>query len=257
MSSKNSLHIPWAFSLEDAPRLPLTGEAHPLRQEFGRWLCWGNATAVLLGVVLFASWYVIRNLDRDEGPVERQVRIVRYTELGVPPSLATPKAPQVSVAEAVAQAVTPPSIGVPEPVPDEMAQSTTIATAAEMSEFLAPITMEDLGLEAGDPFVVELDVEVQPEPDEFVAVEEEPVRISIDPPEYPEIARDADVEGTVLVRALVGKDGRVKDCVILDGNAMLNEAAIACARTAIFRPALLQHRPVEVWVIIPVTFEIN
>ena len=126
-----------------------------------------------------------------------------------------------------------------------------------MAEALAPITMEDLGREAGDPLVVDLDVDFQPEPDDFVAVEEEPVRISIDPPVYPEMARDADVEGTVLVRVLVGKDGRVKDCVILDGNAMLNEAAIACARTAIFRPALLQHRPVEVWVIIPVTFEIN
>jgi protein TonB len=249
------MHIPWAFPLNEAPRLPLTGEDHPLKREFGRWLWWANGTAVLLGIAIFASWYVIRNLDRDKGPVERQVRIVRYTELGVPPSLATPKAPQVNVAEAVAQAVTPPSIGVPEPVPDEMAQSTTIATSAEMSEFLAPITMEDLGIEAGDPFVVELDVEVQPEPEEFVAVEEEPVRISIDPPVYPKAAQDADVEGTVLVRALVGKDGRVTECVILDGNAMLNDAAIACAKSAVFRPALLQHRPVEVWVIIPVTFK--
>lgn len=257
MSSKNSMHIPWAFSLDDAPRLPLTGEDHPLKRELGRWLCWGNATAILFGIVLFGGWYLIRHLEGNRAPVEREVHIVRYTELGVPPSLSTPKAPQVNVAEAVAKAVKPPSIGVPEPVPDEMAQSTTIATTAEMSEFLAPITMEDLGIQAGDPFVVDLDVEVQPKPDEFVAVEEEPVRISIDPPVYPEVAKAAGVEGTVHVRALVGKDGKVTKCVILDGQEMLNDAAIACAKTAIFRPALLQHRPVEVWVIIPVTFKIH
>jgi len=251
------MHIPWAFSLDEAPRLPLTGEAHPLRREFGRWLCWGNASAILLGILLFAGWYVVRHLESNKAPVEREVHIVRYTELGVPPSLSTPKAPQVNVAEAVAKAVKPPSIGVPEPVPDEMAQSTTIATTAEMSEFLAPITMEDLGIEAGDPFVVDLDVKVEPKPDEFVAVEEEPVRISIDPPVYPDVAREAGVEGTVQVRALVGTDGKVKDCVILEGQAMLNDAAVACAKTAIFRPALLQHRPVEVWVIIPVTFKID
>jgi hypothetical protein len=38
---------------------------------------------------------------------------------------------------------------------------------------------------------------------------------------------------------------------------MLREAAIQSAKTAIFRPALMQQRPVEVWVIIPVTFKLH
>ena len=60
-----------------------------------------------------------------------------------------------------------------------------------------------------------------------------------------------------MVRSLVGKDGRVKRCVIVDGNPLLNEAAIECAKTAVFRPALQDNRPVEVWVIIPVTFRMR
>jgi hypothetical protein len=32
---------------------------------------------------------------------------------------------------------------------------------------------------------------------------------------------------------------------------------VASARSAVFKPALSQQRPVEVWVVIPVTFKLN
>ena len=255
MSTKGSLHIPWAFSLTDAPRLPLTGEVHPLNRERWKWLAWACGASLTLGIVLFAAWYAWSHLERSE-PVAREVRIVRYTELGVPPSLSQsvkPVIPRLDIAAAVA----PPSIGVPEPVPDEMAQSPTIATVQEMTEALEPITVGGIGGGVGDSLVVEDDVERSPGPDEFVAVEEEPVRISIKPPAYPDVARQAEIEGTVVVRALVGKDGKVKECLVLEGHPMLREAAIQSAKTAIFRPALMQQRPVEVWVIIPVTFKLH
>jgi protein TonB len=256
MTGRDPLHVPWAFSLAGADRLPLTGERHPLRKEAARWLTTANAIVVLAGALVFAGWLVWSHL-RPEEPVAREIHIVRYTELGVPPSIAKPAAPQINVAQAVARAAPPPSIGVPEPVPDEMATNRTIATMAEMSEALAPVTLSDLGLEGGDSLVVDLDIAPTPSPNDFVAVEEEPVRISIDPPVYPSVARSAEVSGTVLVRALVGKDGRVRDCIVVDGNPMLRDAAIACAKTAVFRPALLQHRPVEVWVMMPITFRLN
>jgi protein TonB len=208
--------------------------------------------ALAAGLGLFLIW-ILWSRARQVEPVQRRVRIVRYADLGVPPSIATPSAPQVRVSQEVA----PPSIGVPEPVPDEMAQTPTIATVGEMSEALAPITMSDLGLGGGDSLVVDLEGEVGPGPGEFVPVDEEPVRISMTPPVYPEVARSAEVEGTVMVRALVGTDGRVKDVIIVEGQPMLNDAAVASARTAIFRPALQGHRPVEVWVLMPITFRLR
>lgn len=255
MSGKSTAHTPWAFALTDAPSLPLTGERHPLKREFRRWLLWANAVAVSLGILAYAGWAAWNGLRPEAPPVERSVRIVRYTELGVPPSIARPSVPQISIAQAVA----PPSIGVPEPVPDVEAPVPTIATQEEMQEALAPITMEDLGSGTGDSLVVEVDVptERSPAPEEFVPVDEEPVRLRIDPPVYPEVARQADVEGTIIVRALVGKDGKVKDVIVVDGHAMLNEAAMACARTAVFKPALVQGEPVEVWVMMPITFRMN
>jgi periplasmic protein TonB len=263
ISSKNSGapgHIPWAYSLESAPHLPVTGDEHPLRKELARWLGWANVATLLLVTALFGFylWYSARESDR--APIMRQVKIVRYTDLGVPPSIAKPSVPQINVAEAVAKiAAPPPAIAIPEPVADEKAQVQTIATVTEMAEALAPITIQDLGTGSGDgdSLVIDVDIDTSPSPNDFIAVDEEPVRISIDPPVYPDVARSAGIEGTVLVRVLVGKDGRVKDVIHIDGPDALKDAAETSARTAVFRPALMDHEPLEVWVMMPVTFKLR
>ena len=253
MSAKDPLHIPWAFSLVEAGRLPLTGDRHPLQRESMRWLYWANGVALLTAAVIFTGWYLWSHRTTEE-PEMRPVRIVRYTELGVPPSISRPSVPQI----AIAQAVAPPSIGVPEPVPDVQAQAPTIATQTEMAEELEPVSLSDLGVGTGDSLIIEVDESItSPSPDEFVAVDEEPVRLRIDPPVYPEMARDAEVEGTVLVRVLVGTDGKILDCLVIDGPQALHDAAVVCAKTAVFKPALVQNKPVEVWVMMPITFRLN
>ena len=251
MTRRDSLHIPWAFPLVHAPSLPLTGEEHPLRRELARWLSWASGITLLLALLAFTTWY-FWNRTAPTAPVERRVHIVRYTDLGVPPSIARPAVPQM----AIAQAVAPPAIGIPEPVKDEIAPTQTIATVTEMHEALEPMTTTDLGMSGGDSLVVDVDVDTSPSPDEFVAVDEEPVRLHIDPPVYPDVARTAGAEGTVLVRVLVDKEGKVKDVIVVEPVAMLAEAAVKCAKTAVFRPALSQGRPVEVWVMMPITFKL-
>jgi protein TonB len=243
------------FPVPEGFPLPLAGERHPLNRSRPRLLFWGNAVALAVGIVVFMAW-LLWTRSRPAEPTTRPVKIVRFTELGVPPSIARTQAPP---ALNIVQSVAPPSIGVPEPVPDEVAPRQTIATVTEMSEAVAPVSMSDLGLGAGDSIVVDLDIPPggRPGPEEFVAVEEEPVRVSIDAPVFPQVALDAGVEGTVIVRALVGKDGKVIDCVVIEGHQLLREAAIACARTAVFRPALLQKQPVEVWVMMPITFKLR
>jgi TonB family protein len=71
------------------------------------------------------------------------------------------------------------------------------------------------------------------------------------------MARSAEVEGTVVVRALVGKDGKVANAIISEGIPMLNDAAITAVKKAVFKPALQQHKPVAVWVQIPLRFSLN
>lgn len=91
----------------------------------------------------------------------------------------------------------------------------------------------------------------------YVYVEELPEAIVRVPPEYPPLAREAGVEGTVLVQALVGRDGLVKNVRVQRSIPMLDTAADAAVRRWRFKPAMSQGRPVAVWVAIPIKFSLH
>jgi TonB family protein len=92
---------------------------------------------------------------------------------------------------------------------------------------------------------------------DYVYIDELPEAMTKVPPEYPEAARAAKIEGTVLVQVLVGQDGRVKDTKITKSVPGLDEAAAACARQWVFKPALAGGKPVAVWVAVPIRFTLH
>ena len=92
---------------------------------------------------------------------------------------------------------------------------------------------------------------------EYVYVEELPEAIERGAPDYPAAARSAGVDGTVLVQALVGRDGRVKDAMIIKSIPPLDEAARGCVLRWRFKPAMAKGQPVAVWVAIPVKFTLH
>jgi TonB family protein len=92
---------------------------------------------------------------------------------------------------------------------------------------------------------------------DYVYVEELPEAITKVAPEYPTTCREQGVEGTVMVQALVGKDGRVKDTRIIKSIPMLDAAAVAAVRQWVFKPALAHNQPVAVWVATPVKFSLH
>ena len=171
--------------------------------------------------------------------------------------------PQINVAEAVAKiAAPPPAIAIPEPVADEKAQTQTIATVTEMAEALAPITMEDLGVGDGDG-----DSLVDRRGHRHLArrpTTSSPSRRSrcasaSIAPVYPDggPARPG-IEGTVLVRVLVGKDGKVKDVIYIDGpEALQGRGRSPAPAPPCSARRCMDHKPVEVWVMMPVTFKLR
>ncbi len=230
--------------------LPLVGDDHPLRKKFTRTFV-GSAVIAMLILATAAGARIVwvNYLARKPDP-EKVVRLVSIEQV-VPPSISQEEvAPQVNLAAQVA----PPSIGVPEPVPDYQAQELTVATVEEMAEFQSSDLSALTG--GGDSLVVNFDGGL-PSPADYVAVEEYPTRISMPPLRYPDFARDAGVEGTVTLRVLVGKDGKVQDVIYVDGPEMLKDAAIEAARATPFKPALQQHRPVAVWVLYPIKFSLS
>lgn len=77
---------------------------------------------------------------------------------------------------------------------------------------------------------------------------------------YPELARKAGIEGTVLVYAQIGVDGQVLATRILQSlgeNNGCDEAAMAAIKATKFVPAKQKNRPVPVWVSIPVRFKLH
>jgi TonB family protein len=92
---------------------------------------------------------------------------------------------------------------------------------------------------------------------EYVYVQELPEAVTKVPPQYPDAAREHHIEGQVLVQALVGQDGLVKDARVVKSIPGLDEAAVAAVRQWRFIPASSEGRPVAVWVAVPVKFSLH
>ena len=73
-------------------------------------------------------------------------------------------------------------------------------------------------------------------------------------PTYPPAARDADVQGTVALQALIGKDGSVKDLQVFSGHPLLTSAALDAVKQWRYKPYLLNGEPVEVHTTVTVNF---
>lgn len=92
----------------------------------------------------------------------------------------------------------------------------------------------------------------------FVASSENPKILQWAKPEYPEMARRAALEGTVMVKVLVGPDGSVKDAIVITSvNPLLNKAALDAARKCKFVPGKQRNIPVKAWMALPFTFRLN
>jgi len=88
------------------------------------------------------------------------------------------------------------------------------------------------------------------------SVDQQPVLLNNPQPRYTEEARKNKIQGTVLVRVLIGSDGAVKRVVVVrplpDG---LDEQAIQAAYQLRFKPAMKSGQPVSFWK--PVAIEFN
>lgn len=89
---------------------------------------------------------------------------------------------------------------------------------------------------------------------EYVFVEVLPEAIEHPAPEYPAAAKQSGVSGTVMVQALVDKDGHVVDTRVVKSIPELDAAAVATAKHWVFKPATAGGKPVAVWVAVPMKF---
>jgi protein TonB len=76
-------------------------------------------------------------------------------------------------------------------------------------------------------------------------------------PDYPQIARLARVEGTVVLEAVLDERGRVERVRVLSSTPLLDEAAMSAVRQWRYTPTLLNGVPVPVLMTITIRFTLD
>ena len=73
-------------------------------------------------------------------------------------------------------------------------------------------------------------------------------------PVYPPLARQARIQGTVVLHAVISKDGSITGLNLVSGHPMLAPAAIDAVKQWLFKPAMLNGQPIEQTTQIKVVF---
>jgi periplasmic protein TonB len=73
-------------------------------------------------------------------------------------------------------------------------------------------------------------------------------------PAYPPLARQARIQGSVLLQAEISKDGSIQNLRLISGHPMLAPAAIEAVKQWKYKPYILNGEPVEVETQITVNF---
>src|SRR6516162_6566251 len=73
-------------------------------------------------------------------------------------------------------------------------------------------------------------------------------------PVYPPLARQARIQGTVVLQAVISKDGSIANLHLISGHPMLAPAAIDAVKQWKYKPYFLNGEPVEVETTINVNF---
>jgi TonB family protein len=76
-------------------------------------------------------------------------------------------------------------------------------------------------------------------------------------PAYPEFARTSRIEGDVVMRALISKEGTVERVHVMQGDSRLRSAAEDAVYKWRYRPYVLNGQPVEVATTVTVNFNLN
>lgn len=231
--------------------------AFELKQTYQKNMLLGSGFAASLTAFCIFSIWIYNVITYDEiGDPTNVIRIQTIAELGAPPSL-TAKPPQIDISK---PKVVAPKVGIPTPVADDevIDEDIVIATQDELQEINAPLFDAD-----GDGTELIIDIpesDYMPSPDEFVAVEVQPIPTLEEKPGYPRLAQEGGFTAYVIVQAYVDKDGNVKKANAIKCSRPgmgFEEKAIAAALKCKYRPAIQNGNPIGVWISYRVNFELD
>jgi protein TonB len=160
----------------------------------------------------------------------------------------------------------------PKIVPKPVTPETSFVAPVEVPQEIKPEETLDLGVEGGVAGGVEGGVpggvvggvvgglpDVPP-PQQAVRVGgqiKEPKKLKDVKPVYPDIARQARVQGIVILECTISPQGKVTDVKVLRSIPLLDEAAKEAVRQWVYTPTLLNGVPVPVIMTVTVNFKLS
>jgi len=120
--------------------------------------------------------------------------------------------------------------------------------------------IETIGVTSLDPYE-EIQEKILGSTNKFAVYEDAPFAVRKAPLDYPVFAKNAGIEGDVILQVEVFKDGSVGAIEILkslmSGPGGLDEAAVKSVKQWTFSPAKSGGKPVACWVTFSVNFSLN
>lgn len=198
--------------------------------------------------------------EKKEQPKPEPLKKVRK-----PKKTQAPKPPQKPKTAAIAKKPRPPKKErkpqpeiTPEPVSQPLNEPLPDYEAFEMDNMESSLTPQP----AEEPIQVAAlpsEADRTPAPSPSGIREAIPLYRENPPPRYPRIARRKGYEGTVVLEVLVNPHGKVADSRIFRscGHSVLDKAAMKSIRNWLFEPGMRGDKKVEMWVKVPIKFQLK
>lgn len=198
-----------------------------LRNKYARWVEWSLIITLVVVIGLFYAFKKFESSVKLQKVLDKNIETIEIPpteQIQKPPPPARPKIPIESQDE---------------DIPEDLTIEEKMFEFNQQTEELPPPPQEE------EPIVP------------FYALSDKPVEIKHVVPVYPELAKKAGIEGTVVVKVLVNTKGDVEKVEVLKSHPLLDEAAIEAAKQFKFKPGKQRDKFVKVWVSIPFNFKLK
>ena len=215
---------------------------------------WATVGSLAFQLVLLLALVVVPLFQTDTLP-KREALTMLYLQ---PPPAAGGNATKLRAPKPTST-YTPTSTGIPAPVPEtqEAPQPPVGTTGGVVGGVLGGVFSEALGSARSVTMVAKTP---EPMPIKRIRVASRVAEANLIhdvTPQYPPEAGRARLEGTVLLMAVIGKDGSVKDVRVESGLPILAQAAIDAVRQWRYKPYMIDGEPVEVDSRITINFTLS
>lgn len=217
--------------------------AFELRRVYHKNYLSGVIAAILLHLIIFVLFVLFIPQDKNEEVAK--IKILKYAELGPPPSIIRNNSPAEKVV------TTKHNFG--KPVPAKKGEAVVEFETPKEAGVLSEVKVEPPKVELKKEVVDEtfyVAVDMMPEPNGGI----ESIQRKII---YPPKARRDRVEGKVIIKVFIDEVGSVRRAEIVKGiGSECDEAAISAVRNSRFRPGKMNGKVVKVQLTISLVFKL-